>query len=601
MDNDRDRISEVFNATVALSQEQRQEFLDKCFPAGDAARIEVEKLLANHDRAADLIKQATLDFQANIKTIEAFASRIGPYKLLSELGRGGMGIVYLAERSDGAFQKQVAIKLMQRTLEPAEIARFRRERQILADLEHPNIARLLDGGISEDGRQYVVMEYANGSSLRSLLRERGALTVDMSIRIALQLCDAMAAAHAQGIIHRDIKPENIVVQEKGERVQIKVLDFGIAKMTSLSESSITRAGTIMGTPGYMSPEMAEAGADNSISPAADTYSTGLVLYEMLSGRRAFDGDSLLSILHKQVSQRPAPLSELSPAVPTVLEQIVEKAIDKDPQNRYSSAQELARDLENARQIPANKARASSVAMKNESIAQERRNKTLVAALSVLVLALVAVLSSRYGRDTLSSLGLLTSPTASPSSQGNTGLLMYRFLRVRGGERKFIPIDAVLAEGDRFLMQFQTPFSGSLYLLYLDSHDASIIWTNPNDDGSPQHLVANKWIASPRESGIALDERPGRQVFRAVYVPETNKWTLSSLLGSGVPLLGEEHKKYAKLEPISARQLERFLDGQGIELHFSETPAQDLFKIDIALDDLHEKILTHTIIRKQVAR
>jgi len=179
--------------------------------------------------------------------------------------------------------------------------------------------------------------------------------------------------------------------------------------------------------------------------------------------------------------------------------------------------------------------------------------------------------------------------------------MYRFLRLRGGERKFIPIDAVLAESDRFLMEFQPPFSGSLYLFYVDSHDGSIIWTNPNDDGSPQRVVANKWIASPRESGIALDERPGRQVFRAVYVPEANKWTLSRLLGSAVPLLGEEHKKYARLEPNAARQLDGFLDGQAIELRFPETPAQDLFKIDLALDDLQEKILTHTIVRKQVAR
>ena len=137
MDNDRDRISEVFNATVALSQEARQEFLDKCFPAGDTIRTEVENLLARHDNGPNPIGPASEDSQADIKTIQAFPSRIGPYKLLSELGRGGMGMVYLAERSDGAFQKQVAIKLMQRTLEPAEIARFRRERQILADLEHP--------------------------------------------------------------------------------------------------------------------------------------------------------------------------------------------------------------------------------------------------------------------------------------------------------------------------------------------------------------------------------------------------------------------------------------------------------------------------------
>ena len=203
--------------------------------------------------------------------------------------------------------------------------------------------------------------------------------------------------------------------------------------------------------------MVAAGADNSITPAADIYSTGLVLYEMLSGRRAFDGESLLAILHKQVNQRPAPLSALSPAVPKFLEQIVEKAIDKDTRKRYSSARDLARALENARQLPVDKVRASSSTDKVEPTGHGRRNIFLVVALTVLVLALFAMFGTRYGRDTLSRFGLFTSPGAGPGPQGNTGSLMYRFLRLRSGERKSIPIDAVLAEGDRFLMEFQSPF------------------------------------------------------------------------------------------------------------------------------------------------
>ena len=207
--------------------------------------------------------------------------RIGPYRILREIGHGGMGTVYLAERADGQYRKRVAIKLVNPHLGTAEILRrFRNERQVLAALDHPNIARLLDGGTTEDGRPYLVMEYVEGVAIDTWCDSRK-LAVRDRLKLFRKVCAAVQYAHDQQVIHRDIKPGNILVTTDGTP---KLLDFGIAKVLNRELSAETLETTIGSgpmTPEYASPEQVRG---ERIGPASDIYALGVVLYQLLTGQ-----------------------------------------------------------------------------------------------------------------------------------------------------------------------------------------------------------------------------------------------------------------------------------------------------------------------------
>ncbi len=210
---------------------------------------------------------------------------LGAYRIVREIGRGGMGRVYLAERADGQFEREVALKLVKRGMDTDEIMRrFRYERQILASLQHPNIAQLHDGGIATDGRPYLVMEYVEGTPLDRYC-DAHRLTVDDRLHLFLKVLDAVRYAHQKLVVHRDLKPSNILVTQDG---QVKLLDFGIAKLLSDEEDGFTQAGMRMMTPHYAAPEQKASGA---VTAATDTYTLGVVLFELLTGHRLFDVDA----------------------------------------------------------------------------------------------------------------------------------------------------------------------------------------------------------------------------------------------------------------------------------------------------------------------
>jgi len=259
----------------------------------------------------------------------------GRYRILRRLGSGGMANVYLAEDED--LGRRVAIKILNDRYAADELfnERFRREAKSAAALSHPNIVSIYDRG-EADGRSYIAMEVIEGRSLKELILTSGALPISEAVEYAKRILNALRFAHRNGIIHRDIKPHNILL---GAEERLKVTDFGIARAGA---SQMTEAGSIMGTAQYLSPEQARGAP---VTAASDLYSVGIVLYEMLTGKTPFTGDSPIEIAMKHLNEAPRPPSELRPEIPPELDQIVLRALAKDPAERYQAAEEFSADLD----------------------------------------------------------------------------------------------------------------------------------------------------------------------------------------------------------------------------------------------------------------
>ncbi|MFN0251090.1 MAG: serine/threonine protein kinase [Kofleriaceae bacterium] len=274
---------------------------------------------------------------------------IGNYLVKQKLGEGGMGAVYLAEHP--GIGKKVALKVLHSEFSGnAEIAeRFFNEAKAVNNIGHPNIVDILDYGIIQSSHgqlMYFFMEYLSGQSLSALLRNEGPIPPERALGIALQVADALAASHKCGIVHRDLKPDNIMLQARGrERDVVKLLDFGIAKLTGDAASgtgSRTRAGIVMGTPAYMSPEQCE-GKSSSIDLRTDVYALGIVLYEMMVGRVPFIGEGYGEILVQHMTQNPAPPSSFR-LIPPHVEAVILKALQKRPELRFPSMDEMMRAM-----------------------------------------------------------------------------------------------------------------------------------------------------------------------------------------------------------------------------------------------------------------
>jgi beta-lactam-binding protein with PASTA domain len=259
------------------------------------------------------------------------------YRLVKPLGSGGMADVFLAH--DNILDRDVALKVMStRYAEDEEfVERFKREAQSAAALSHPNIVSIFDRGASEDGTYYIAMEYLPGGTLKDHILKRGALPPRMAAAVALQIAEALQAAHKRGVIHRDIKPHNILITESGD---VKVTDFGIAR--AASSSTMTRTGSILGTAHYISPEQAMG---EPVGPASDLYSLGVVLYEMLTGELPYDADTPLGIAMKHVNGRLRPPEEVDPSIPAGISAVTVRLLTKDAADRYASDAELIQDLE----------------------------------------------------------------------------------------------------------------------------------------------------------------------------------------------------------------------------------------------------------------
>jgi WD40 repeat protein len=281
---------------------------------------------------------------------EGPGTAIGPYRLLEEIGEGGFGVVYLAEQSH-PVRRQVALKVIKPGMDTRQfVARFEAERQALALMDHPNIARVFDGGATATGRPYLVMELVRGVTITAFC-DRKSLSVRERIELFVPVCLAVQHAHQKGIIHRDLKPSNVLVTVDDDRPVVKVIDFGIAKAVGqplTDKTLVTAVAQMMGTPPYMSPEQAQVGG-LGIDTRTDVYALGALLYELLTGRTPFDRERLRTLPLDEVTriireEEPATPSRLQPGLSRDVETICLKCLRKDPAGRYASARDLAEDL-----------------------------------------------------------------------------------------------------------------------------------------------------------------------------------------------------------------------------------------------------------------
>src|SRR5271166_351477 len=307
-------------------------------------------------------------------------TKLGPYEIVSLLGAGGMGEVYRAR--DSRLKREVAIKVLPQalSLDADRMRRFEQEALATAALNHPNILAVFDIGTSE-GSPYVVSELLEGETLRDRLRT-GAIATRKSLDYALQIAHGLAAAHEKGIIHRDLKPENLFVTKDG---RVKILDFGLAKLThtetapevtSLPTATAgTEPGVVLGTLGYMSPEQVRGRPADARS---DIFSFGAILYEMLSGKRAFHGDSAADTMSSILKEDPPEFNETNRNVSPALERIVQHCLEKNPESRFHSASDIAFDLEHLSGISGSSARIAATGVGSGIGAARSRNRLLIA-------------------------------------------------------------------------------------------------------------------------------------------------------------------------------------------------------------------------------
>ena len=415
-----ERVEAVFEAALALETEaQRAEYLKRACPEPEL-RAEVESLLAAHEHPDSILEERTI--RAERPLSEGPGTVIGRYKLLQKIGQGGMGVIYMAEQTEPVVRK-VALKIIKLGMDTKSvIARFEAERQALAMMDHPNIARVLDAGATDTGRPYFVMELVKGVSVTQYC-DKNHLPTQERLQLFISICQAIQHAHQKGIIHRDIKPSNILVTLHDGKPVPKVIDFGIAKAThqKLTEKTLfTQFAQMIGTPAYMSPEQAEmSGLD--VDTRTDVYSLGVLLYELLTGTTPFPEKELLSkgygemqrIIAEREPERPSlrvstlegeqqtmvaknrstELMTLQRQVKGDLDWIVLRALEKDRTHRYDTPNSLAADIE--RHLSDEPVLAARPTLYYQLSKLYRRHKLALAtaACFVLVLAVSACVST----------------------------------------------------------------------------------------------------------------------------------------------------------------------------------------------------------------
>jgi non-specific serine/threonine protein kinase/serine/threonine-protein kinase len=423
------QVKEIFNAALDRPADEREAFLDEACGADLSLRQQVERLINSHQQAGDFIEDRAATAHDSLLTDEPvtlepdpmIGRQVGSYKLIREIGRGGMGAVYLAVRADDQYQKRVALKLVKRGMDTKDILRrFRHERQILASLNHPYIAQLFDGGTTEDGLPYFAMEYVEGQPITKYC-DTHKLTIAERLKLFRQVCAAAQYAHQNLVVHRDLKPSNILITADGAP---KLLDFGIAKLLNpeLSAQTIdpTTAALRLMTPEYASPEQVRG---ETVTTASDVYSLGIVLYELLTGHRPYRLKSrlphdILRTICEEEPERPSTVinrvettngadgadhTSLAPEIVSRtregqpeklrrrlqgdLDNIVLMAMRKEPQRRYATVNQLSEDIRRHLEGLPVVARKDTFGYRLQKFIA--RHKTSVAAAAIVALSLLA--------------------------------------------------------------------------------------------------------------------------------------------------------------------------------------------------------------------
>jgi serine/threonine protein kinase len=418
-----EQLREMFRVAIEHPPQQREAYLDQACFNDPLLRVEIESLLDSHDHAEDFIE--TPAFVGSVKAItessgeQVEGQRIGQYQVIREIGRGGMGTVYLAARADEQYQKLTAIKVVRRGMDTEDILRrFRIERQILANLDHPNIARLLDGGTTDDGLPYLVMEYVEGTPVTDYCDQKR-LPTSERLRLFRKICDAVQHAHQNLVVHRDLKPANILITKEGAP---KLLDFGIAKVLNPEHSTISMDQTVTElrvlTPDYASPEQVRG---EKLTTTSDVYSLGVVLYELLTGHRPYRSTNtppqeLARVVCEQEPMRPSTAianieivmhrgtephtitpesvsgardtqpDKLRRRLSGDLDNIILMALRKEPARRYGTVNQFSQDI--SRHLDRLPVLARKDTFKYRATKLVHRNRLGVAAAGIILLSLL---------------------------------------------------------------------------------------------------------------------------------------------------------------------------------------------------------------------
>jgi serine/threonine-protein kinase len=517
------------------------------------------------------------------------------YRILRLLGKGGMGEVYLAEQLR-VGRRLVALKVLNRSsaARPEMAQRFENEASSGGRINHRNVVTVYESRITDDGQMYVAMEFVEGRSLTEYLKEKGPLALDQVIEITRQMCAGLAAAHKLGIIHRDIKPDNIMLTEEEGGQVVKLLDFGIARLSETDPSiGKTRAGVIMGTPTYMSPEQAMGKTGDRIDARSDIYSLGIVIYQMLTGHVAFKAPTPLEIMRMHISEPPAPLKHWQPDLnlPDAVEQVVLKALQKDRKLRQQTITELATELEAAatgispmtylsqKDLPTVRITKEAATFATAPLSSEKtspghsralppktRQKTSTAnhsqtnfkpvqqaatppvrpeTINESARHIQSQKSRSYKKELLlASLVLLAILVAVVGVIKMTGksdgtvvsplsnrLLEYRIKREYAtGELETLPLDNTIGAGEGFGFEVKLIERGSVYMFSELTENNESLWQWLNPPPSANTQPPGEWFTFPFKWLIA-DDKTSAKKYLLVYVPNGLNWSVAQTLAS----------------------------------------------------------------------
>src|SRR5712691_7538522 len=379
--DDWSRVREAFEAALALPADARPAYLSRTCGGDAALRQQVEALLASHERAKSFLETPAVPPLSDApETTRLEGRHLGSYQLASRIGAGGMGDVYRAR--DTRLGRDVAIKVLPAHVahDPDAPARFEREAHAVAALNHPHIVTIFSTE-EADGVRFMTMELVEGRTLDQVIPPTG-VALAQFFDIAIALADALAAAHRKHLTHRDLKPANVMVSDDG---RVKVLDFGLARAAQAEPGRpnvdetrlpLTKAGTILGTMPYMSPEQSEA---KPLDPRTDIFSLGIVLYEMATGARPFGGESSLALMSSILKDNPKPVGERRPDLPGDVSRLIERCLEKQPHERIQTTTEILVELKTHRRTWESRA-AAALTLASESTAPPAERVASIAVL-----------------------------------------------------------------------------------------------------------------------------------------------------------------------------------------------------------------------------